>query len=439
MKQTPFVFKYTTLFILSILFGFTSCKKDKFETNSTGKSVLSEADLLNLNTIDTTITLNSYPVLADSVKTDEIAETALLGSYVDPVFGKTSTSIYTQFRFLEAHDFSSVATDGDIANLVIDDITLTLPISDFYGKLDPQVFEVYQMTENIELASDYYSNKSISTSATNLVVAGTETITPNITGGKIEISIDPALGADIIAQNGTSVLSSNDDFVNWFKGFYITTNTTQSEGEGAILSILMNGADSVRLTMNYRKDAGSTNVLKYEMVVDANAARFNKFSHNYTSTTVNDALNDADKGNTEFYIQPLAGVNTEISFPYLSNLSKIEGLVIRDAKLILPFESSSTYAESENLVALGFNSDGENVFITDQFIGSAGGEVNTSDQNYSLTLTNFINQVVKGDISDNRLLIAPVGASVTPNRTIFNGQKSTKDNKIELKISYTIF
>ena len=82
-----------------------SCKKEKFDSNATGKVVLSDADLLDLNVVDTTITLNSYPVLSDSVRTDESAGSVLIGSYVDPNFGKTEASFYTQLRLSSAIDF----------------------------------------------------------------------------------------------------------------------------------------------------------------------------------------------------------------------------------------------------------------------------------------------------------------------------------------------
>ena len=439
MKNRSFALRLSSFILLVLIVGFSSCKKDKFEKNSTGKTVLSETDLLNLNTIDTTITLVSYPVLSDSVRTDEVSVSALLGSYVDPVFGKTEASIFTQFRFVEAQDFSSVAKDKIVANLVVDSVLLSMPISEYYGTLDPQTFEVYQMSEDIDLASNYYSNKLISTSVTNLVEAGKDVITPNAADGILNISLNTSIGSDIIAQNGLSTLSSNDDFVSWFKGLHIKTNTSQVSGEGAILSLLMNGSDTTRLTVYYRSDAASDIVLEYEMIIDANVARFNHFNHDYTSTSIQSALDDTEKGNTEFYIQSLGGVNTEITFPYLSNLSKIDGFVVRKAELILPFESDATYSETENLIALGFNSEGQNVPIIDQFIGSVGGTVNTADKNYTFSVTNFINRLVNGSLEDNRLLIKPVGSSVNPNRVVFNGQKSAKAQKIELKISYTIF
>ena len=87
MKKKIITAKIFSLIVLTLFLGIFSCKKEKFTPNSIGKEVLSEDDLLNLNTIDTVITIYSYPVLADSVKTDEVSSEMLLGSYVDPVFG----------------------------------------------------------------------------------------------------------------------------------------------------------------------------------------------------------------------------------------------------------------------------------------------------------------------------------------------------------------
>ena len=410
------------LALVALVLSFSSCKKEKFNPNSTGKGILSDDDLLGLNTIDTTITIYSYPVLAD------------------PVFGLAEASIYSQFVFSNAKDFTTEAKDGILSNLTVDSIILSMPISNIYGVSEPQIFEVYQLNEQMSIDDDYYSNQTLLTELTNLVEIGKEIITPSLSDGSIDLFLSTALGDDIIAQNGTSTLSSNSDFISWFKGLHITTNSSQSSGEGSIVNILTGEtSDSTTLTMYYHDTDAPTTVLSFEMRIDESTARFNHFAHDYSGTDVENALNNKDLGNSEFYIQSMAGVNTEIDLPFIKNLSNTENLVIRKAELILPFQESSTYDENEDLMIKGYDDENELEDI-DFPIAS----VNTSDNNYTFNIPNFINQILRGDDVDSRLLIFPLGAfppfaSIIPNRTIFNGQKSAEANKIELKISYTIF
>lgn len=426
------------LFLVLISLGvFYSCKKERFNTNNTGKNVLSEEDLLNLNLIDTTITIYSYPVLADSVKTDEVSSEMLLGSYIDPKFGMSKASLYSQFVYSSPKDFSTDATSGDVDNLTVDSVILSMPISSIYGTTEDQIFEVYQLNEQLSIDEDYYSNQTLTTSPTNLVEIGKETITPSLTEGKIDLFLSTTLGDDIIDNAPTT---SESDYLSWFKGLYITTNNTQTSGEGSIISIKTGStSDSTTLTIYYHDISAPTEVLSFETRIDESTARFNNFSHDYSGTIVESALNDKSLGDDEFYVQAMGGINSEIEIPFIQNLNAFQNIVIRKAELILPYQEDGTYDKNESLIPLRYNEAGELAFLIDQFIENVGGLVNSTDKNFVFNITNHLNQIITGDIADKRILIAPVGSSVVPNRTIFNGQSSVNQNKIELKISYSTF
>ena len=159
MKSTFSVSRLSALVLVGFLIGFSACKKDKFNSNNAGDVALSD-DLLGLETIDTTITIYSYPVLSDSVKTDEISTAMFLGSFVDPVFGKSTAGIYSQFGYSSENNLTQ---SGDLSSVVFDSIVLSMPLVDLYGETDPQTFEVYQMTENLFIDSAYYSNNTKTT------------------------------------------------------------------------------------------------------------------------------------------------------------------------------------------------------------------------------------------------------------------------------------
>lgn len=436
MRNTISVSRLAAFILVGFLIGFSACKKDKFNANDAGNAALS-GDLLGLEVIDTTITIYSYPVLSDSVKTDEVSTAMFVGSYVDPVFGKSTAGIYSQFSYGSSN---SLVQSGDLSNVVFDSIVLSMPLVDLYGEADPQTFEVYQMTENIFIDSAYYSNNNKATTGINLVKSNKKTITPNSTGtGNINIHLDASIGDDVFAQSSLS----SEAFAEWFKGLYITVNNgSQSSGEGAMLNVLIGEPGSCNLTFYYRNiNPPNSSSKQYSFELIQEGAYFNNFSHDYTGTSVESALNNKTNGNSEFYIQSMSGVNAEIDFPHLSNLAEIEGFVVRKAELVFPYESSSIneYSQIDNLIALGYNSSGENIFLTDQFVGNIGGTNSSADNNYTFIITNFVNQLIQGDLEDNRLLIAPIGASINADRTIFNGQKALTSNKLKLKISYSIY
>ncbi len=107
--------------ILVLAFLLITCNDDK---NSLGLDVQPPNDKLNVFTVDTTAVI-AYSQIVDSVKTDETSLT-LLGSMVDPVFGSSTASFYTQFRLSQtAFDFGTTPFP--------DSLVLALDYEDFYG------------------------------------------------------------------------------------------------------------------------------------------------------------------------------------------------------------------------------------------------------------------------------------------------------------------
>lgn len=425
------------LFILSSL--AISCKKEKFDSNATGKVALSEEDLLDLNIIDTTITLQSFPVLSDSIRTDEAAGSVMVGSYIDPEFGKSEASFYTQLRLSSAIDFLENGTYTE-AEIVIDAMELHFDLDSYYGKEDDLTFEVYQMDESISFSSDYYSNDVKNILGTNLIDPANSVFKPTNSSTTFTIKLDPSLGSAFVAQSAQTPLSGNDEtdqFVDWFKGLYIkVTSSGQVSGEGAIMKLNL-GNETSGLTMRYHNT--TDNIAKtFEFVINSSTAYFSTFSQDYSGTNVEQALNDKTKGNESFYVQSMGGVNSEIMIPYINNLSDNENIVIRKAELVIPYVDDAVYDPISSLLILTYNEEGEKVFLADQFIGEIGGVLNTTDKNYVFNITNYLNQTLINQ-SESRLLIAPIGAAINAKRSVLSGQNSVNQEKIKLNIYYSKF
>jgi hypothetical protein len=440
------------LSVLCFVVLFSSCKKERFNNNNTGKELLSEEDLLNLSLIDSS-TINTKSILSDSLRTDEVSTTVLLGSYVDPVFGKTSAEIFTQVRLSGPVNFTPKS--GNLGDIQIDSFYLQLPLVKHYGNLTSQTFEVYKMTESIDIAEEYYSNESKSINATNYVATGFENITPNTTANVVidgetkvpmlRIRLDNALAQEIINETGNSTLAGNDGstgFVNWFKGLKIkVNNASQAVDEGAILTINIQSAEA-KLVLDYLDTSEDPDKQKqrFQFNLGSQVAYFNRFEHDYTSTAIQTQLSDPSLGNNQYYLQTMAGLLTEIDFPYLKNLSSIKNIVVNKAELILPveYDAASVYTPTGSLFVLAYSNENEKIFLPDQFIGNIGGQFNTSTKNYIFNITAFVNRVISGELENSTLLLNPVGGSVTASRVVGLGKNSTTQKPI-LKLYYSTY
>jgi hypothetical protein len=434
-----------------ILLLFAQCKKDKSQL---GLNVQPQSDQIGLMVSDTS-TLHTYSTLSDSIATDELNAAALLGSYMDPFFGKVSASIYTQIRLAGSVDFTPEG--GTLADLEVDSVVLYLVISGGYGNLDAQTFEVYQMEENIFMDFTYYSNKVIPNTGLNLVPIGEGTIVPNASapgfvGGvqtnnpilRIPLSVND-FAMPIINQSGIGPLISNDGdngFVSWFKGLYITTNTNQEINEGSILYLDLLSPNS-KVTMFYRDNSGlpsEYDTLRFDFNINASCARFGNYQHDYTGTPVEAQLNDTTLGQQLFYLQAMGGVRGNIALPNVERYKDSGNIIINKAELVIPVQYYTTdaYLPPSELFLVRQLPDVGIAFIPD-YNDSRGGNYVASTKSYTFNITRYLNQLIAGEYENRPLTIVTSGNAVTANRVVFNGAQTTLKDKPKLIITYSKF
>jgi len=162
--------KIISALLLSLLVATACTKKDA----GLGKEIIDPDALLNGITTDT-FELITYSILEDSTETKN-ASNVLLGSYIDPKFGKVAASVYTELRLPGLNP-----NFGAPSQIVVDSFVLALEYVGYYGDLSPQTFEVYQLTDSLQNASTvkYYQFSTLNTGSTNWVAAGQGTITPD--------------------------------------------------------------------------------------------------------------------------------------------------------------------------------------------------------------------------------------------------------------------
>lgn len=437
-------------FFLFLVLVFTACRKPEDQVG-----LLLQPDDLEVNINDTT-QLVMYTVKDDSLRTDEVTTNAVLGGYLDPIFGKIQAGIYTQIRLEAPVDFTPPL--GSLGDLTVDSMVIYLVVNGYYGSLDPQTFQVFRLSEAIYTDSNYYNTSVVSTEATDLVLGGTGVITPKLNQNGfigadpidkpvLKIHLDPALGQDIINQSGTDVLADNDGagkFVDWFKGLYITVdNSLQSMDKGALIYPDLLHVNS-RVIMYYRNTV-NPDTAKYSFLINSNCARFHHVEHDYTGTAIEAQFSDSTLGQDLSYIQPFGGCVTRVQIPHLTSYANNGGIAVNRAELVIPFQyfTSSKYLVPTRLLLFAVDEMGKLKTIADNFSPSGAisnsidGSANLSSKQYSFNITRHVNEVLRGKTENYTLVLVPIGSAVAANRVVLQGPQTTKKDKPKLKITFT--
>jgi hypothetical protein len=455
------------LFGLSLAI-FSSCDK----ASIIGLDVQPESDLLNVNYSDTT-TLQTFTLEEDSLRTDQALITTnvgLLGKYNDPVFGETNASIFTQLRLP-----SSITSNSFGTNPVCDSVILSLLYSNtFYGKLErkTQKVNLYELSTALLQSTSYYSNNSSIAYGTDdltkfgngfsfvprpntsdsVVVGLNNSGNPIKERAQLRIPMKTSFGQNLLDQQGTSNLTSNDNFQSFFKGLYISTENTTglNSGEGNILNFKM--ADS-KLTIFYHylgqtitfPQVDSVWNTKYDIALNS-VARFNKFAHN-RSTAANDLQNQLNNNtlqNQTVYVQSLAGVKTKLLFPYLLEQKYKGPIGINKAELVMKIDTSAnyqldTFAAPAKIILFAIAEDGSNVLIPDLNEGDNyfGGAYNATTKEYRFNIARYIQQVLTGKRANTGLYIIASNGAVNANRVVLGGGAPAGNYQMKLNITST--
>jgi hypothetical protein len=436
------------LLLFILLIQLASCKKDPY---TIGYSLLPPTDTLAILTNDT-CTLIAYSELQDSIRSDR-TKTSILGSFIDPVFGKTTASFCTQVRLSsEGVDFG---TDP-----VLDSVVLMLRYSSVYGDSTAlQNVTVYEVDEDLAIDTAYYSTRKVKHYSTPLADM---TFKPNLTDSiKVgDVKLLPHLRINLskmtnyfgnkILYAPSTTLKTNTSFLKFIKGLYIETSPV-SYG-GSLISFNMS-SDITKLVVyfhNYDSTGTLKDSLNYDFLINTSSARYNYFDHNqYLDATPEFReqviSKDTALGKNKLYVQGLGGVRIKVRLPYLNNFSK--KMALNSAKLILKnFETDTTLAPPPQLTLMQVDSAGKVHQVVDQSEGSAyfGGTYSASTHSYQFRLTRHIQQVILGKIKNNDLYLMvnnPSSNTLLPQRMI--GIGTNPDNptenggRFQLQLIYT--
>jgi hypothetical protein len=417
---------FAAFFCLSL--AVSSCKK---KTNPLGSSVLDSESLLNSKGVDT-FQLKTYTVEQDSVFSMD-PEFNILGSYNDEVYGKVEANFYTQ---LTLSGFSP--NFGNLNDLAIDSAVMSFEYGGYYGDITEQLFEVYEISDELTRDSSYLRSSVVNVEPQQLVPINEGLITPNplkvaIVGTdtldpQLRIPLDTVFARDLLqlAQNSTN----DEDFLQSFKGLHFKVNNGfQAPGEGTALYLATTNPNS-KLTVYY---SSSTESASYDFIVTGPAIDFNHVETDYSGTRVEQVINDHSLGQTEFYAQSFT-TRAKIEFNSIDSLP--ESAVIHSAILELPvsyYQGSNFYPSSAVTVSFEIGTEGTRFSLYPD-----GLSFNSSRKSYVIDLRGYIQRIVQGDLPNSGLFIAPRKYNTTVERILFNGVNTPNKNKPKLSIVYTV-
>lgn len=418
-------------FFLSAAFLFSCKKKD----NLLGQSAVDPNELLNSGGIDT-FQLVTFSIQEDSVISDNPAY-ALLGSYNDPVFGEFSAEFYTQFR-LSGFD----PNFGDLSSISVDSFVLGLEYTGYYGASGNQDLEVFELSEDLHIDSTYYSFSSKSTTGGNLVEAGKENInfnTSNLTvvgsdtiDSQLRIYLDTNKAWDLINKANLSdgTFSSNENFLNYFKGLRIKTNNPpQASGSGGVFYFNLEDPLS-KLTIYYMQNGVPKT---FDFLINSECADFNHVEIDSSGTDVANVINDTISGMDQYYAQSF-GTRAVIQIPGLSNITSSS--VVHKAVLEIPvsYLSGSKYTPPGLAVLTRKEKNSEALYST--------GIIASYDdykKAYVIDVRSFVQAVVNKEIENTEIILSPLLFITSAERVIFNGPNTANKTKPKLSIIYTEF
>jgi len=370
----------------------------------------------------------------------------LCGNLNDDYFGSSRSEIYGQLRVRDnTRDFNYSSIDSVVLSLRYDSTS-------FYGNWENEDIDiqVYRLTEDIDAEADYTSDTSFMTEASpigeilNFKAEPSEPVIIEIENNEGEIDtilvapqlripIDISIGEEILEYDSLP-LSDNEVFLQSFKGVKLAV-----ESDNTMLAFRLITPET-RMIVYYRNE--NDEPAEMNLSFTDRSAVIPRFSHNYEGSEVESFISEPVLGDSLLFLQSMAGVESQIELPDLSDYDNLE---LNHARLSftvasdLPDNLTNLFPPVEQLTAIRTDEEGEIRLIIDAVLAesqagsrefleeSFGGFINEVDismgetiQQYSLSITQFVESVRQGEV-EPVLRIRPRLKNVSAGRSIILG------------------
>ncbi|MGZ5242404.1 MAG: DUF4270 family protein [Bacteroidia bacterium] len=418
MKQSNFLRLYTTLLFIWLLISFSSCKKaDEFYLEGNTPEAPFDAAIDTLNLLLQTELQDQSQIRTNNLEND------LLGTFIDPVFGRSTGNVYAQVSLKQVNPaFTSTSkADSFIIYIKVDK-------NAFVGNLDDvQNWKIYSLAEKLETGKNYYSDQKFALSQN---IIGSYNGTLNTKDNLLRIRLDSGFAGTFLRENKSS-FSDNASFGNFFKGIAIMPDTAGlGNGKGAVITTDL--SDTASKMILYYDTTKS-----FAMQFTGNT-RVNTFSHDYKNTEAGKSLENGQSNiSGKAYIQSMGGVRIHVSIKDLDIFARSGKLALHKAELVFnKADSAADPLNSKQPVQLFIaprdkdgNSTVTNFVDASPGLGYYDGIYRPADKTYHFVITNYIQDLIRNYSNNSGFtdyglnLFVPTNELASPHRAVISAAK----------------
>jgi len=448
-KKHAVIYKFVFGFVCLVI-TLGSCTDN---INDLGKDLLLPGDLVSVGKVIEKGTIKAYTLTDEKQRTDEPSYN-LLGTFNDPVFGKTTADFACQFRLTGYPDFSK--------NARVDSLVLYLLYMEIYGDtVTPQKIKVYELASDLDLDQKYYQDINLKSLAKGEILGeknyvpkfkldslsndygSTKKVPRDTVVQELRIKLDQKLIQKLLAADSLT-WSDNDKFLKYFKGLYIESGDLNAGGSIMRIYTLASGS---RMVMHFHNDVADS--LYYDYNINENSARVNRFAHDYSKTKFALNLDKLLNQDSLIYLQTTGGLRNKILIPDLENWTNLipdynknaENIAINQAELIFQVDTivsdTAKYIPPQQLVLTAIDKDGKEYLPSDVAFSSLyyGGTYNSSDKTYRFNIAKHMQEVIEKKKENYGFYLSTAFRSATFRRVALKG--ATSKTGIKLEITYS--
>ncbi|GHC46804.1 DUF4270 family protein [Ulvibacter litoralis] len=423
------------LLCIPILLTIIACSNDG--TSEIGNDWIdSETTFLSIDTL----TVRAATLKFDSMVVS--GERLLIGSYADPVFGRTNSESYFQ---LESPGY-------DIDNeAIFDSIALILKYDNYYynDTISRQKFDVFEVVDNIKPSSDdYFYNTTTFNYNTSRI--GTKIFDARPKGAdSLHISIDAAFGNELFSKIQDNDITNIDEFLNEYRGLLVQPDTINNT------AVLGFSNDSyLRIYYTIEDEEGNLEETWDFPISSTNSSNHISSSHEGTvleSLTDQEMILPSSETSNTAFMQSGVGVLTRIEFPYVKSLYTITGtgsIVEASLNISIKKNASTINLHTKDSLAL-YIMDANSDVVSDllDYSGSAVYGTITEENSefnitrYSIPIKTFLDTKLSETTNNDNLYLAIYAQDYynSVDRYILYGENNSDQNKLKLELTYAIY
>jgi hypothetical protein len=416
------------LFILTLF--ISGCNNGDF---SLGRELLPGSSVVYTRNYYEAGTIRSFTYSDEKIRVDHPTFN-YIGSFNDPLFGRTEGGFAAQFRLASNPDYDPTST--------LDSLVLRLSYKHVYGDtLTKQTLKVYELNGDLDYDAKYLSSFNLKSLANPSPLGNvsfipkfkTDSSKVDTTIQYVRLRLDPSLGKKLLKMDSLQ-MTSNEIFLNYFKGLYI--ESVPVSRKGSLVGLTVAGTGMGLYYHTAKKDS-----LFFSYNVTSNSSNVAAFSHDYQKSAFNAHMNQEIIQDTLTYLQPTGGTKVKINIPSLNKWKDSTQYVISKASLVIYVDTLTTdfrrYQLPERLFLKYMDSTGTETFPKDSQLSAIyyGGAFDATTASYTFNITRHLEQIIRGEITTTSFYLVHYNRNGAAERVVLKGGNSSQP--IQLFVKYT--